>query len=80
LKEQSAQAKAELTVNGLLVGASRLLKVVNYDAMAAVRNTNNRLVTLKKKDKSENMNSGEKAKKHFEGRVRVYVILREREG
>jgi hypothetical protein len=63
LKEHSAQAKAKLTVNGLLVGASKLLTVVNYDAMATVRNTNKRSVTLKKGHKSENMNSGEKEKK-----------------
>jgi len=75
LKEHSAQAKAELTVNGLLVGASRLLTVVNYDAMATVRNANKRSVTFKKKrHKSENMNSGEKAKEN------LFVILRKRAG
>jgi len=40
LKEHSAQTKAELTVNGLLVGVSRLFTVVNYDAMANMWHVN----------------------------------------
>jgi len=63
LKEHSAQTKAELTVNGLLVGASRLFTVVNYDATANVWHANKRPVMLKNRHKSGNINGGKNAKK-----------------
>jgi hypothetical protein len=46
LKERSAQAKAELTVNGLHAEASRLSTVVNYDARANTWHANKRSIML----------------------------------
>jgi hypothetical protein len=63
LKEHSAQAKAVLTANGLLVGASRLFTVVNYDAMANMWHANKRSVMLTR-HKLESMN-GEETQKKF---------------